>query len=312
MSIHLEEIPSSILKEIVGRAQMELAAARERQPLAELQRMARDTEAPRGFYDALVNAGFSMIAEVKRRSPSGGAMRHQDYLTAARLYDESHAVSAVSVLTNESDFGMKIGALTEVRQVTRKPLLRKDFIFDEYQVFQARAHGADAILLMANVLTREGMHGLSRLALELGMDVLFEAHDPDEVRKFPVDARICGINSRKFVTGAFGANTSAPEASGAPRRSDFSTNSGQFELIDCLPAKCVKVAESGLSPEGVAQVRRLGFDSILVGTTLLMAPQGVAATLRKFEEAIANSLIETGLALRGLQRGLEERPEEVV
>jgi len=294
MSIHLEEIPSSVLKDILGRAQLELAAARERQPLSELQRAARDAEAPRGFHDALVKAGFSMIAEVKRRSPSGGEMRHQDYLAAGRLYDESPAVSAVSVLTNGSDFGMNIGALSEVRRVTRKPLLRKDFIFDEYQIFQARASGADAILLMANVLTREGMHGLSRLALELGMDVLFEAHDPEEVRKFPADARICGINSRKFVTGAFARQSSGAEGSGGARQVDFSTNAGQFELIECLPAQCVKVAESGLSPEGVAQVRRLGFDSILVGTTLLMAPKGVAATLRSFEEAIARSANEAG------------------
>ena len=287
MSIHLEEIPSSVLKDIVGRAQLELAAAKERQPLSELRQIARDAEAPRGFHDVLVKARFSMIAEVKRRSPSGGEMRHQDYLTAVRLYDGSPAVSAVSVLTNESDFGMKIGALSEARQVTRKPLLRKDFIFDEYQIFQARAYGADAVLLMANVLTREGMHGLSGLAVELGMDVLFEAHDPEEVRKFPVDAKICGINSRKFVTGSFATQVSAGEVSGGARQSDFSTNLGQFELIECLPAKCLKVAESGLKPEGVAQVRRLGFDSILVGTTLLMAPQGVAATLRSFEEAIA-------------------------
>jgi indole-3-glycerol phosphate synthase len=201
-------------------------------------------------------------------------------------------VSAVSVLTNESDFGMNVGALSEARRVTRKPLLRKDFIFDEYQIFQARACGADAILLMANVLTREGMHGLSKLAVELGMDVLFEAHDPDEVRKFPADARICGINSRRFVTGAFARRASTAEPAGEGRQSDFSTNSGQFELIECLPAKCIKVAESGLNPEGVAQVRRLGFDSILVGTTLLMAPQGVAAALRMFEEAIVRSPME--------------------
>jgi len=294
MSIHLEEIPPSILKDIVGRAQLELAAARERQPLSELQRMTRDAEAPRGFHDALVKAGFSMIAEVKRRSPSGGEMRHQDYLSAGRLYDESAAVSAVSVLTNASDFGMKVGALSEVRSVTRKPLLRKDFIFDEYQVFQARAYGADAILLMGNVLTREGMRELSRLAAELGMDVLFEAHDPEEVRKFPEGARICGINSRKFVTGAFAASAPEGEAVRGTRQSDFSTNTGQFELIECLPAKCVKVAESGLSPEGVAQVRRLGFDAILVGTTLLMAPEGVAAALRSFEEAIARARSEAG------------------
>lgn len=293
MSIHLEEIPPSILKDIVGRAQLELAAARERQPLSELQRMTRDAEAPRGFHDALVKAGFSMIAEVKRRSPSGGEMRHQDYLSAGRLYDESAAVSAVSVLTNASDFGMKVGALSEVRSVTRKPLLRKDFIFDEYQVFQARAYGADAILLMGNVLTREGMRELSRLAAELGMDVLFEAHDPEEVRKFPEGARICGINSRKFVTDAFAPRGEGEAARGA-RKSDFSTNTGQFDLIECLPANCVKVAESGLSPEGVAQVRHLGFDAILVGTTLLMAPEGVAAALRNFEEAIARARSEAG------------------
>jgi indole-3-glycerol phosphate synthase len=129
--------------------------------------------------------------------------------------------------------------------------------------------------------------------MELGMDVLFEAHDPEEVQKFPPEAKICGINSRKFVTGAFAtAHSSGGETSSSARRSDFSTNAGQFELIECLPPKCVKVAESGLSPGGVGQVRRLGFDSILVGATLLMAPEGVAASLRGFEEAITRSANE--------------------
>ena len=95
------------------------------------------------------------------------------------------------------------------------------------------------------------------------------------------------------MTGAF-SNRSAGSAAGETRKSDFSTNAGQFELIECLPAKSVKVAESGLSPSGVAQVRLLGFDSILVGTTLLMAPEGVAATLRAFEDAITRSSSEAG------------------
>jgi len=254
MSNYLEEIPASVLKDIVGRVQLELADAKRRQPLRELELMARDVELPRGFFDSLVRAGFSMIAEVKRRSPSGGEMRHQNYLEAGRLYDESPAVSGVSVLTNASDFGMNIQALSEMRQVTRKPLLRKDFILDEYQVYQARAYGADAILLMANVLTAEGMYALSRVAAELGLDVLYEAHDPEEVQKFPADARICGINSRKFVTGSFRAADSA-EGAGTVRKTDFSTNASQFELIQCLPQGSIKVAESGLSPGGVAGPR---------------------------------------------------------
>ena len=285
--IYLEAIPPSVLREILERVQAELASAKAREPLPELQWTVRDAPPPLDFHQALVSAGFSMIAEVKRRSPSGGEMRCQDYLQAGRLYDESPAVSAISVLTNRSDFGMEIGALSEMRKVTRKPLLRKDFILDEYQVFQARAYGADAILLMANVLTREGMHALSRLAVELGMDVLYEAHDPEEVRKFPPDAKICGINSRKFVAKDFGSGASAGETSAPPGKTDFSTNANQFGLVECLPPNSVKVAESGLNPKGVAHVRKLGFDCILVGTTLLTAPEGVAATLRSFEEAIS-------------------------
>ena len=285
-ALYHELIPPSVLREIIGRVKAEVAEQKNRQSPADLQRMIRDTAPPKDFRQTLIDAGFSMIAEVKRRSPSGGEMRCQDYLQAGRLYDQSPAVSAISVLTNRSDFGMEIGALSEIRKVTRKPLLRKDFIVDEYQIFQARAYGADAILLMANVLTREGMHALSRLAADLGMDVLYEAHDPEEVRKFPSDARICGLNSRKFIAKDFGAGANARDASSSSRKADFSTNASQFGLIECLPANSVKVAESGLSPDGVAQVRKLGFDCILVGTTLLMAHEGVAPMLRSFEEAI--------------------------
>lgn len=283
---YLETIPPSVLCGIIERVQAELAVQKARQSIAELERRIRDAAPAKDFHQALVSAEFSMIAEVKRRSPSGGEMRCQDYLQAGRLYDESPAVSAISVLTNRSDFGMEIGALSTMREVTRKPLLRKDFILDEYQIFQARAHGADAILLMANVLTREGMHALSRVAAELGMDVLYEAHDPAEVRKFPADARICGLNSRKFVAKDFRSGAAGGDASIPSARTDFSTNASQFALIDSLPSNSVKVAESGLSPEGVAQVRKLGFDCILVGATLLMDPAGVAASLRNFEGAI--------------------------
>ncbi len=279
--------PRFIITPIVGRVQAELAETQRGEPRAEMEKRARDARPVRDFERAVAGS-FGLVAEIKRTSPSMGAMRNADVADTAAAYDQSPAVRAISVLTNRADFGMSIDQLEAVGALTTKPLLRKDFIFDPYQIWQARAHGADAILLMANILTPAGLRELSALAYSLGLAVLFELHTEDELAKLPANPRLCGINSRVFKSKGGSARYVASKllrSLGFKR--DLSIKHDQFALADRLPAGALKIAESGVSPAMVSRLRdELGFHCMLVGTSLLMAPDGVRAELARFEQQI--------------------------
>jgi indole-3-glycerol phosphate synthase len=243
--------------------------------------MLADAPVPRDFHAALASS-FGLIAEIKERSPSVGPMRAQNVAGAPAAYEESPIVRALSILTNGHHFGMDIERLAAIRAQVTKPVLRKDFIVDEYQVREARAFGADAILLMANVLDAARMAGFHDLARELGMEVLFEVHTEEEIALLPANARIVGINSRKFksTTGFVGATGSSA--------SDFSLSFEAFDLAEKLPAGALLIAESGISPENLTLARDR-FDAVLVGTSLLRDPAGVRACLEQFETALVES-----------------------
>ena len=205
-------------------------------------------------------------------------MREANVAQALAAYEESSTVGAISVLTNHLHFGMSIERLTAARKVVSKPILRKDFLIEEYQVREARAFGADAILLMANVLDAARLKGFHDLARELGMEALFEVHTWEEIDLLPPDARIIGINSRKFkTTTGFVGKTGTSEQ-------DFSLDFSAFDLVGHLPAGAIKVAESGISPANLASVSER-FQAVLVGTSLLRDPRGIRACLAEFEEA---------------------------
>lgn len=268
----------TFLEEILQDVRGELDATKANRPLAEIRRMVLDAPPIRPLPAAL-SEKFGLIAEIKERSPSVGPMRAENVARAASAYEESPVVAAISVLTNHIHFGMSIERLAAVRRTSSKPVLRKDFIVEEYQVREARAFGSDAILLMANVLDSARLHGFYNLAQELGMDALFEVHTEEEISILPRDARVVGINSRKFkAKSGFVGKQGASET-------DFSLDYSAFELAEKLPAGTLRVAESGLSPQHVTQVRER-FDSALVGTSLLRDPRGVHACLVEFEEAI--------------------------
>lgn len=265
----------------------EVAAARARRPSAELERMLAEAPPVRSFAGALRN-GFGLIAELKERSPSQGPMRAENVAAALGAYEASPLVRCLSVLTNASHFGMSIERMREARLAGTKPVLRKDFIHDEYQVLEARAFGADAILLMANLLTAEELRRLHEQARALGMDVLFECHDEEQIRSLPDGALLYGVNSRSFaVRGEDYAAARAQRAAGSPR--DLTTDLGRFEsLARHLPAHAVRVAESGVYPENAAHIRdAFGYHAILVGTSLLTSPAGVEAELERFAAALA-------------------------
>lgn len=245
---------------------------------ADLRGMIADAPPVRSFPDAL-EASFGLIAEIKLRSPSVGVMRTSNWNEAPSAYEESQVVRALSILTNNYYFGGEIAHIEEIRSRVSKPVLRKDFIIDEYQIREARAFGADAILLMASVLDAPRLKGFHELVLELGMEALFEVHDEVEIAALPVSARIVGINSRKFKTteGFVGASGSSQK--------DFSINLEAFELVNRLPEGTIRVAESGLDASNIGSVRDK-FNAALVGTSLLRDPRGIRTGLADFEGAI--------------------------
>ena len=271
----------TFLDEILTDVRSELDTTKARRPLAEIRRMIPDAPPVRPLPAALAER-FCLIGEIKARSPSVGPMRLENVAEAATAYQESPVVAAISVLTNSMHFGMSIERLAATRSCGSKPVLRKDFIIEEYQVREARAFGADAVLLMANVLDPARLTGFYDLARELNMEALFEVHSAEEISALPGDARVVGINSRKFK-----AQTGFVGSQGASE-TDFSLDYSAFELVEKLPAGTLRVAESGVTP-GLAKNVSERFDSALVGTSLLRDSRGIRACLQEFEEVIAAS-----------------------
>lgn len=270
----------TILDRILPDVRRELDEARAAVPLDEIRRRAADARPPRDFARALTAEGFGLIAEWKHRSPSMGEMRAKNVLAAPAAYEKSPVVRALSVLTNRTHFGGTIDDLARLAAASIKPVLRKDFILDPYQIYAARAAGADAVLLMANVLSADRMAELHELVLELGMESLFEVHEEAEIDLLPAGARVVGINSRKFKS------REGFVAAGQSSDADFTLDFSAFELAQNLPAGCIRVAESGVTPATVAPLAR-HFDAALVGTSLLRDPRGVEAALDEFSAALA-------------------------
>ena len=278
----------TILDRILIDVRKEVAAAQSQRPLADLRRMIGDAPAVRPLKRALLTE-FGLIAEIKERSPSQGTMHAANVAAAPVAYEQSKIVRGISVLTNASHFGMSMERLRSVRAQSTKPVLRKDFIYDDYQVHEARAFGADAILLMANLLNAGEMRRLYQLARDLGMEALFECHDREQIEQVPPGAEIYGINSRTFSTTAEQyANAREQRAAGAQQ--DLTTDLSRFSLGQFLPPQAVRVAESGVHPHTVAELRdRHGYHAALVGTSLLTAEHGVEKELAAFERTLAVS-----------------------
>jgi indole-3-glycerol phosphate synthase len=202
----------------------------------------------------------ALIAECKRRSPGAGAIRPDlDAAELTRGYARAGA-SALSVLTDSEFFGGSRDDLEAVRRATPLPVLRKDFTIDSLQVLESRAMGADAILLIVRILSDRMLADLNEAARDLGMSVLVEAHDRTEVeRAVSIGADLIGINNRDLSTF----------------RTDLDTT---LELLDAVPEGVVVVSESGIrGPDDVARLGDAGVDAILVGESLLRAPDPEAA-----------------------------------
>ena len=250
------------LGDVVAAATRSLERRRRVTPRAEVERAA-SRRMPRGqaFLAALSDGGpAAIVAECKRRSPSKGLLRDAyDPAAIARSYEQAGA-AAVSVLTEEHHFGGSMAHLSGVRAATTLPVLRKDFVVDEYQLDEARAGGADAVLLIAAILEVERLQQFLRLARSLGLAALVEAHDERDLdRALDAGARIVGVNNRDL-------RTMQVDLRAAER------------LAARLPAGTVAVAESGIgSRSDVDRLRQFGYHAFLVGERLMTAADPGAA-----------------------------------
>lgn len=255
---------ADILRRIVAHKRIELAAHKSSTPLDELRRRARDAAPTRDFAAAIAGAhDVCLIAEIKKASPSKGVIQPNfDHRRTARDYAES-GVDAISVLTDERFFQGSLDYIADVRELAPAPVLRKDFTLDPYHVWQARAAGADAILLIVAILTDEELRDLSSLADELGLACLVETHDSAEMsRAAAMGATIIGINNRDLRTFHTSLDTT-------------------FALRDEAPADAILVSESGIRDRGdVERLREAGIHAMLVGESL-MASDSVGDKIRE-------------------------------
>jgi len=244
-----------ILDKILAHKKKEVADARDRIPLEMLQEQALSMGATRGFTRALrqqATAGTAIIAEVKKGSPSKGIIRADfDPVAIARIYETAGA-ACLSVLTDREFFHGELAYLVQIANAVRIPLLRKEFIVDPYQIFEARAAGADAILLIAAALDEKQLREYNELATELGMDVLLEVHDEAELAtalKLPVE--LIGINNRNLKS--------------------FVTDLGVTErLLPMIGADRLVVSESGINSRAdIVRLQQAGAGAFLIGESLM-------------------------------------------
>lgn len=258
-----------VLDTILARTRVTVARAKAARSLEELQAAAAAAPAVRPFAEALVRPdGIRVIAEHKRRSPSRGAIREDlEPADVARRYEAAGA-AALSVLTDEPFFGGRLAHLSEARASTRLPVLRKDFVVDPWQVWEARAAGADAVLLIVAALADGELGGLLAEARAAGMDALVEVHDRAELdRALAAGARVVGVNNRDLRTLEVSLETS-------------------LALSEAIPGAIVAVAESGIRTG--ADLKRLlaaGFDACLVGEQLMASPDPGSALRQLLEDA---------------------------
>ncbi len=245
-----------MLEKIVQSKKESVEAAKRRLSLVSLRSAVKDLPPPRDFVGALQASNeIALIAEIKKASPSKGLIRADlDPVQIARVYQENGA-SAISVLTEEKYFQGSIRTLQQVRKTTCLPLLRKDFIIDEYQIYQARFHGADAVLLIVTLLSAPQLKDYLRIAAELGLGVLVEVHSSEELQKsLLAGAEVIGINNRNLES----------------LKVDLTTT---FGLLDSIPEEKIVVSESGISTrQEVLRLKQVGVDAVLIGEALMREP----------------------------------------
>src|SRR5215470_16422895 len=245
---------SDILEQIVARKRERLEEAKRRFPLDRLLSELPTVIGGGRFASALRGEAVNIIAEIKRRSPSKGVIRENFDPVKIAVNYTANGAAAISCLTEEDFFDGSIEHLRRARDVAPLPLLRKDFIFDEYQIYEAAHAGADAILLIAAILDGPRLNDLLKVAYSLGLDAMVEIHDREDLEKaLCYDVRMLGVNNRSLRTLETTLQTS-------------------FLLASDLPKEITLVSESGIrTREDIDRLRDAGFHAVLIGEELMRA-----------------------------------------
>ena len=252
-----------ILDELAAYAQQRVAADKQTLSLDAIKQLCSERQYPKredfAFENALHEDGLSFICEVKKASPSKGIISEDfPYLDIAKQYEAAGA-DCISCLTEPKWFLGSDAIFTEIRQAVNTPMIRKDFTVDEYQIYQAKLMGADAVLLICSLLDTQTISQYLEICDTLGLSALVETHDEAEIRSaVAAGARLIGVNNRNLK--------------------DFSVDfSNAARLRDLIPQDCVYVAESGVkTAEDVHSLRQLGADAVLMGEVLMRAPDKAA------------------------------------
>ncbi len=263
-----------ILEEIVAYKRVEVAAQKEQTPprklYAEVERMMAEGVEKRSLSQALTENDYGIIAEFKRKSPSKGWIKEDGKSEEIPLAYEQNGAAALSILTDEKYFGGSLDFVRKARPMVNLPILRKDFIIDEYQLFQARLIGADAVLLIATDLKKEEVRSLTAMAHELALEVLLELHSEHELdyADLPVDA--IGVNNRNLGTFVTDVQNS-------------------FRMAGRLPEDRVLVSESGIAgPDVIRLLREAGYRGFLIGESF-MKTDDPGLALKQFIKELASS-----------------------
>lgn len=248
----------NVLDEIVAAKRVEIEAQKRMKSAISMEEEARAVSREKKPFRALFEKASVLIAEIKPKSPSAGELIPQSPFDIAELYAKSEA-DVISVLTDEKYFGGSASLLTSVHGLVPQTILRKEFIIDPYQIFEASVIGADCFLLIASILPRETLASFIQLGASLGLDALVEVHDKADVEKaLAARAQVIGINNRDLAT----------------LKIDLATTE---KLISLIPKKIPVVSESGIETSAdVERVRRAGARGILVGTSILRAENPIA------------------------------------
>ncbi len=240
----------NLLEEIIAYKKKEIEKRKEKISLDDLIR-SELFDAPRKSLKKSLLDGNGIIAEFKRKSPSAGDLSNGMDLTEVVKYYQSNNVSGFSVLTDENYFGGTIDDLTTVKNLNAGPILRKDFIIDEYQIFEAKANGADVVLLIAEALDEYHTTYLATIAKSIGLEVLMEFHSGEELYKLNENVDVVGINNRNLKT----------------LKTDLRTS---FDLIKKLPYEQTKIVESGISSAyEIEELLKIGYNGFLIGESVL-------------------------------------------
>jgi indole-3-glycerol phosphate synthase len=249
-----------MIEQLISAARAGVEERQRAQPLADLEAQLHGRGEDRPFNEALVRPGLSLIAEFKRRSPSAGEIVGAETEVAAQVgaYERGGA-AALSVLTDERHFGGTLDDLRAARSSCDLPILRKDFIVDPYQLYEAAINGADAVLLIVRALEDDQLRSLYAEARGLDLDCLVEVHDERELeRALEADAEVIGINNRNLDEGTVDVATT-------------------YELMPDVPAGKTVVAESGISERAeLEELERVGVDAVLIGGALMAADDAEA------------------------------------